>query len=212
VSGVLLGAAAPVEVGRDDARSAARRELARPEYQADQPTLAERVARWVIDFFSDLLDRASAAAPGGYLGLLVLLALLVVAVVAFRLRTGPLGAARRGPEGLFAGAVRSSDDHRRGAEQHAEAGRWDEALRERLRALIRGLEERGLLDSRPGRTADEAAREAGGALPEHAEDLLRAARTFDDVWYGGRPADRDGYERLRTLDESVRRARVNSPA
>ena len=202
-----LAAAVPVDISRDDARSAARRELARQEYQADQPSLTERAARWVMDFLGDLLDRASGASPGGYAGLVVMLLLLVAAVVAIRLKVGPLARAGRAEDTLFVGATLTAAEHRRAAEGHATAGRWDEALRERLRALIRDLEERGLLDPRPGRTADEAARDAGAALPSYAGDLRDAAVAFDDVWYGGRPATREAYQQVTVLDEALRRAR-----
>ena len=46
---------------------------------------------------------------------------------------------------------------------------------ERYRALVRSLEERGLVDERPGRTADEAAAEGAAALPT-AAGLLPAGR------------------------------------
>jgi hypothetical protein len=209
---LTIAAAVPVDIDRDDARSAARRELTRAEYQADQPSLIERVARWVMDFLSGLLDRASGASPGGYAGLVVLLLLIVVAVVAIRLKVGPLARAGKAQESLFLGAALTAADHRRAAEGHAGAGRWDEALRERLRALIRDLEERGLLDPRPGRTADEAARDAGAALPSYAADLRAAAVAFDDVWYGGRPATRAAYHQVTVLDEALRRTRPSAQA
>ncbi|MFD0347693.1 DUF4129 domain-containing protein [Kitasatospora aburaviensis] len=76
-----------------------------------------------------------------------------------------------------------------------------------MRALVRALEERTLLDARPGRTADEAAAEAGRSLPEHAAALTAAARTFDDIAYGDRTADRAAYQLLRDLDQALERAR-----
>ncbi|MGP3975603.1 hypothetical protein ACTWQF_16645 [Streptomyces sp. 8N114] len=36
-----------------------------------------------------------------------------------------------------------------------------------------------MLDPRPGRTADEAAAEAGNALPDHSDQLRAAALTSD---------------------------------
>jgi hypothetical protein len=76
-----------------------------------------------------------------------------------------------------------------------------------MRAIVRSLEERALLAPRPGRTADEAAAEAGRSLPPHADELRAAARAFDDITYGGRTADRRSYERLRDLDLELERAR-----
>ncbi|HCA84735.1 MAG TPA: hypothetical protein DEQ61_04090, partial [Streptomyces sp.] len=77
----------------------------------------------------------------------------------------------------------------------------------RMRALVRSLEERALLDPRPGRTADEAAAEAGRPLPAHADRLRAAARDFDDVVYGGRHATAETYARLRELDVELQQAR-----
>jgi hypothetical protein len=66
------------------------------------------------------------------------------------------------------------------------------------------MEERGVLESRPGRTADEAAAEGGAALPECAAGLRSAAQVFDDVWYGGRPATPAHDQALRELDDALR--------
>src|SRR5690606_2815683 len=95
-------------------------------------------------------------------------------------------------------------DHRAAAGRHAAAGQWAEAIRERLRAIGRDLEERVILDARPGRTADELAIEAGAVLPEHAERLREGARIFNDVWYGDRPGTEEGYATLTALDEALR--------
>jgi hypothetical protein len=131
---------------------------------------------------------------------------LVVAVVR-RVRPG----ARAGTRTLFAGRVRSAAEHRAAADAAAAQGDWAEAVRERLRAVVRDLEERGLLDVRPGRTADEAAVLGGQVLPDVAADLRTAARVFDDVWYGGRTATADSDAQLRAVDDAVRAARPRQP-
>ena len=46
-------------------------------------------------------------------------------------------------------------------------------------------EERGLIDAHPGWTADEVAAEVGQRVPDAREPLDVAARTFDEVRYGG---------------------------
>ena len=76
-----------------------------------------------------------------------------------------------------------------------------------FRALVRGLEERALLDPRPGRTADEAATEAGRLLPGHASELRAAAQVFDGVRYGGQAATGAGYARITRLDTDVERTK-----
>ena len=201
-------AGVPVELGREEAARLAQQELSKQVYQERRPGLWQRLVRWLLDQAGELLDRVAGVSPGGRSGLVVLALLVVVAIVAVRLRVGPFG--RRSPvdPALFTGRVRTADEHRAAADAHADRGEWAEAVRERLRAVVRSLEERAVLDERPGRTADEAAAEAGAVLPSCADDLRRATRLFDDVWYGGRPADPTGDAALRALDEKVRGTRA----
>lgn len=93
--------------------------------------------------------------------------------------------------------------HRYNAEQAAGNGDWQEAIRERFRAVIVVLDERGLLPERPDRTADEAARDAGHVLPEHAAALADAALAFDEVEYGEYAGSAQGYAVIRAVDEAV---------
>lgn len=93
--------------------------------------------------------------------------------------------------------------HRRTAQNAASAGDWAEAIRERFRAVISTLDERGLLPERPERTADEAARDAGEILPEHRLALAAAALAFDEVEYGEYVGGPDGYDRIRAVDEQI---------
>jgi hypothetical protein len=198
----------PVDLGRDAAQQAAREELAKQVYREAGPGLTERFLRWLVDTATDLLDGAAGVSPGGKVGALVVLLLLVAAAIAVRRRLGPVRRAAGGDQPLFAGAERSAAEHRRAADAHAAAGEWAEAVRERLRAVVRDLEERGVLDPRPGRTADEAATEAGAVLPACAGPLRAGARIFDDVWYGGRPGTPNADDELRALDQAVRSSRA----
>lgn len=192
---------------RDPAREAAERELSKPVYHQNDPGLVERALDRFWEWVDDLFGRASGATPGGGLGLLVVLLLTILVIAALWWRLGTPHRTATDPATLFDDGPRSAADHRAAAEAHATAGRWSEAVQERMRAVVRSLEERTLLDPRPGRTADEAAAEAAGPLPQHAADLRAAARAFDDVTYGGRTADPDTYARLRTLDLALERAK-----
>ncbi len=197
----------PVTTPRDPAREAAERELSERLYHQDDPSLFSRAVDRLWEWIGGLLDRASGATPGGAVGLLVIVLVAALALAALWWR---LGSPRRtaGTAGvLFGGGLRSAADHRRAADAHAAAGRWTEAVQERMRAVVRSLEERTLLDPRPGRTADEAAAEAAVSLPDHAADLRAAARAFDDVTYGGRTGRPETYERLRALDSTLDRAK-----
>ncbi|WP_405492283.1 DUF4129 domain-containing protein [Streptomyces sp. NBC_00096] len=205
--GGLLSETPPVTTGREAAREAARHELSRPEYHRNDPGLFRRAMDRFWDWIGSLFEHASGATPGGTAGLVAVavLVLLVVAALWWRLGTPRRAATAAGH--LFDDRVRSAADHRAAAEALAADSRWNEAVQERMRAVVRSLEERTLLDPRPGRTADEAAAEAAVSLPSHAADLRAAARTFDDVTYGARPADATMYATLRTLDQALSRTK-----
>ncbi|MDF4251002.1 DUF4129 domain-containing protein [Streptomyces sp. WMMB303] len=196
----------PLTTPRLPAREDAERELSRPEYHQHDPSLPHRAVDWLWDRLGDLLRTAAEAAPGGSVGLTVLALVLALLLVALRLRLGALRTRRTtGSATLFPDRLRSAADHRAAAEAHAQAQRWTAAVQERMRALVRSLEERALLDPRPGRTADEATTEAATVLPGLAEPLRAAARTFDEVSYADRPADPTDYALLRDLDNLLLR-------
>lgn len=194
---------------RDGARSDARRELLRAPYREAQPPLALRVLRFVLDALDELLDAASGL-PGGRGGVVLLALLLVGVVVVVLVRLGPLQRGRGRRPDLDTGTRLTAAGHREAAEQAAAEGRYADAVRERLRAVVRELEGRGVLDARPGRTAGEVARDGGAAVPELATDLARAAAVFDAVWYGGRTADAGSYAVLVAVDERATQARVSA--
>lgn len=195
---------------RDGAREAVQEELRRREYVEAQPSLVTRFLREVGETLGDLLDRAAGVAPGGLLGALALAVLLGLFVAVVLARIGPLSRGSTAAP-LFEGSrTLSATDHRRLAESAAAEGRFAEAVRERLRAVVRELELRGALDPRPGRTAGEVARDAGAAVPALAEDLSRATTLFDEIWYGGRPADASSYAVLVAVDDEVRAARLTA--
>jgi hypothetical protein len=198
-------------IGRDEAHELARRELDKPIYHRDRPSWLERVLDRVGDWLRDLMDRSAEPTAhgngGGWISLVViaLLVAVVIGLVMWLMRDRLNIRSRRRP--LLEETPSTARGHRENAEDHAAAGQWAEAIRERLRAIARDLEERAVLGPRPGRTADELAAEAGGTLPDLADDLRTGVRIFDDVWYGGRPGTQEGYIRLRDLDERVRTAK-----
>ncbi|GAA3372139.1 DUF4129 domain-containing protein [Streptomyces sannanensis] len=194
---------APVDTPRVPAREAAERELSKPMYHENDPNLFERALNRFWEWIGDLFAAASGAAPGGVLGLVVIVLVVVGLLLALWWRLGTPRLAPGSAAVLFDDRPRSAAEHRTAAEAHAAAQRWNEAVQERMRAVVRSLEERALLDPRPGRTADEAAAEASRTLPDHSERLRAAAREFDDVTYGGRTADQQAYLRLRELDLDI---------
>ncbi|MFJ3618649.1 DUF4129 domain-containing protein [Streptomyces iakyrus] len=197
----------PITTPRDPAREAARRELSKRMYHENDPSLFQRALDAFWDWLGKLFNAASTATPGGTLGLIVVILAVIAVLAALWWR---LGTPRRQPTSsatLFDDRPRSAADHRATAEAHAAQGHWNQAVQERMRALVRALEERALLDVRPGRTADEAAAEAGRALPAHTDRLRTAARDFDDVTYGGRSATEQSYHRIAELDRHLERAK-----
>jgi hypothetical protein len=194
--------------GRDEAREAAQRELAKHRYRAAEPPWYVRLIRWLLHELDSLLSRASDTVPGGGWGLL-LLALLVVALAALLLvRLRPTARRTTGDLLFGLGQELTAAQHGELAERAAAWGQCADAVRERLRAVVRELEARGVVEPRPGRTADEVALEAGRVLPALATALRDGARLFDEVWYGGRPADASSYAALVALDDRVVAARL----
>ncbi|MEU6775827.1 DUF4129 domain-containing protein [Streptomyces sp. NPDC046759] len=198
----------PVTIPRDPAREAARRELSKRMYHENDPGLFQRALNAFWDWLDRLFNSAASATPGGAVGLLVVVLFVVAVLAALWWR---LGTPRRQPAStaavLFDDRPRSAAEHRATAEAHAVQGHWNQAVQERMRAIVRSLEERTLLDVRPGRTADEAAAEAGRALPAHTDRLRAAAREFDDVTYGGRRTTEQSYDRIAELDRDLERTR-----
>lgn len=197
-------------VGRDQARELARRELEKRIYRRDEPSWLERIWQRFTDWVSDLLQRSGSAQPdagGGWVSLAVIIVVLAVAIGLVAWLMWNRRNTRSARAALLADQPSTARDHRDVAEDYAAAGRWAQAIRERLRAIARELEERVIIDPRPGRTADELAAEAGTALPAHAAELHACVRVFDDVWYGDRPGTAEGYARLTALDAALRSAR-----
>ncbi|SED19931.1 protein of unknown function [Streptomyces sp. KS_5] len=193
----------PLTIPRDPAREAARRELSKGMYHENDPSWFQRALDSFWDWVEDLFNSASTVTPGGPLGLVVVILVVVAVIGALWWR---LGTPRRQPTSsaaLFDDRPRSAAEHRAAAEAHAAQGHWNQAVQERMRAIVRSLEERALLDVRPGRTADEAAAAAGRSMPAHTDRLRAAARDFDDVTYGGRTAPQQAYRRIAELDRDL---------
>ena len=138
----------------------------------------------------------------------MLLAVLAVALVVGARTVGrPLGRGRARGTAALVDAVTTAEQYRARAARARSAGDHAGALRDGFRAVVRACEERALLAPDPGRTADEAAREVGGWLPELAPELTAVARRFDDVTYGSHAATTADAERAHRLDRDVAAAR-----
>jgi hypothetical protein len=191
----------PVDLTREQAQRLAELELSDPAYRAAQPSLIERAVAWLVEWVQRVAGRAAEAAPGGWLGILGLVLLIVVAVLFIRWRLGPVS--RSAGLTFTVDPGTSAAQYRTHADELAASGLWDEAVSERMRALVRGSQERGLIDAHPGWTADEVATEVGVRVPDARDSLIVAARAFDEVRYGGRPGSSAAYRSVADADDRV---------
>lgn len=191
-----------IEIDRDAAHDAAQRELSKPIYP--RASLTDRLEDWLAQLVYKLMVEASSV-PGGWFTLtIVLLLVAAAAVVAVRVAMRTIRTNRGRDSALFGTNELTSAEHRATAEQLAAQGNWSAAIRHRLRAVARHLEETGVLNPVPGRTATELARDAGTAIPGLAGELRHAAEAFNDVTYGGRPGTESGYRLIADLDDHLR--------
>jgi len=199
----------PVQPGADEARAWLENELNDPVYHRS-PSLLQRLLDWLAGLFR---DAPALALPPRTAVLVVVGALVVVAAVAWWV-AGPV---RRATRRASAGAVMVDGEQRSAAELRAAAdaaaadGAWDLAVADRFRAVVRALEERALLDERPGRTAHEVVILAARRLPARTEDLRGAGTLFDDVVYGGVRAGEQDDAWLRSVDARVAAERPVGP-
>ncbi|MDX1871307.1 DUF4129 domain-containing protein [Mycolicibacterium sp. 120266] len=198
-----------LDIDSDAAHEAAQRELSKPIYP--KPSLTDQLWAWLEALLYRVFS-AGSSVPGGWItiGLLSLL-VVIAAVVAIRVAMRTTHTRRGGEVALFDGHQLGSAEHRALAQQSAAQGDWAAAIRHRLRAVARRLEETEVLDPEPGRTATELAREAGTALPDVRDELSRAAEVFNDVTYGARTATEAGYRVIADLDDRLDRAAATPP-
>ena len=192
-----------IDIDRETAHDAAQQELAKPIYP--RPSLSDQLSQWLDELLYRLILEGSSV-PGGWFTIAIL-ALLVVAgfVVAVRIARRTMRTNRSAGQSLFGMHELSADEHRATAQAHAAQGNWAAAIRHRLRAVARQLEETGILNPVPGRTASELARDAGELLPVFSADLRRAAAVFNDVTYGEQPGTEADYRMVADLDDALRR-------
>ena len=198
-------------ITRDGAAHAAHEELSKRVYQQARPSIEQQVLGAIWRWLDHAYHRIVGATPGGAVGLLLIIVALAAAAVAFTQRRGVSARRRGGATGLDLPADVTSESLRAEAEAFAARREWAEAVRARLRAVVRTLEERGVLDPRPGRTAAEVAAEAGSTRPDLRDPLWIGAQTFGEIWYGRRTATAADDEALRRVDAAVRSRPAGAP-
>ena len=196
-----------------ESRAQAREILQERRFRgSDVPRPFAGILRWlgerlqpVADFFEDL----SVKTPGGppvlfaILGALVLLAASLLARGSIRRRAAAAARAAR----ARSPACDDPGDLERDADRAAAAGEWETAVRLRFRAGLLRLDARDAIEYRPSLTTGEVRR----AIVSPAFD--RVGSDFDEIAYGGRPAQeadaqasREGWARV--LSETGRGGRA----
>lgn len=190
-----------VLIDRDPAHDAAENELAKPIYP--KPSITERFWNWIIERLDSLISD-SMGVPGGWFTLTILFILVAcVIALAIRIALRTMRTNRGAEQGLFGASELSATQHRSTAEQFAATGDWTSAIRHRLRAIARHLEETGALPAVPGRTATELARDASQLAPDLAGEFSTSATIFNDVTYGEQPGTEMGYRIITDLDHRL---------
>lgn len=211
---IALPAAVPVQPDAGTARRWLLDELAKPAYQAAQPTPWDRAVQAFLAWFASLFDAKHAGAPP--IALAVAIAIVVVVLVAALLLFGLPRRNRRSTVGALFGADdrRSAAEMRRAAEGAMARGDWSLAVLERFRAVARGLDERTLVAVFPGTTATGFAVNAGRVFPSELGELQAAAELFDAVRYADEAATREDALSIAALDDRLAAARplVAEPA
>jgi hypothetical protein len=191
-----------IDIDRDAAHDAAQRELNKPIYP--RPSLTDEIIDKINEFLFKLVLKTSHIS-GGWFTVTVLVILVAIAIfVAIRIARRTMRTRRGGDYELFGAGQLTAAQHRATAEAFAAEGNWAAAIRHRLRAVARELEETNVLTQVPGRTANELAHDAGEALPHLVGELSQAATAFNDVTYGERPGTQAAYQMIADLDDHLR--------
>lgn len=168
--------------------------------------LEDLIARWVAGV-------GHGSAVSILVLVLILLALAALTVLLLR-RTGLVrrSAAVRVATGLDADPTLSAAQLRGRARILLEEGDLDESVVVSLRALVRDLQERTVLEVTRGMTAHEASVAAAAAFPDVAGRLTRTAGAFDTAAYSRRHVDPKQAEDAVLLAEYLHEARPDLTA
>ena len=194
-----MAAEPPVIPGAGEARRWAAEELSKQEYRDAAPSWLDSLWRNFLDWLQSLDGSAGDAAPvPSPVIALVVAAIIAAAIILARPR---LNARVRQAKDVFERETAlAAADYRRRAEAAAAGGKWGDAVVDRFRAVVRRAEDRGVLDTQPGRTADEAARALSVPFSSESVRLSRAAATFDGIRYGNGVAGSRDYQEMVELD------------
>ncbi len=214
MSALRLSATPPLVPDADEARRWAEQELSNAAYEAARPTPIDRIAQAVGDALAQFFQQPLPGTWGPAAAVVATVVVIVVVAAALLIWGRPRSAARsrsRTPADLFGEQVDvSADELRADAARLAADADWPAAVAAAVRALARGLDERGLVTIPPGATVQAFSRAAAARFPAERDAFAQCAADFDDVRYLRRPGTRATYERVRALDERVVRTRATA--
>jgi hypothetical protein len=191
----------PLDPSPDDARSALRRELVRPEYYEDN--LLQRLLRWLQRQLDQGVEAALDVPPLQTFAAMLIGVLLVGALVWLARRARVSARAPRGAQAVLTDEAITAAQLRARAEASLAAGRHEEALIDGFRSLAARQVERGRLIDSPEATAHEVAGLLAVEYPERRARVDAAAALFDSVLYGDRPATREQAAGVLALDDEL---------
>lgn len=183
------------DIDPDDARDAADDILSRSEFRERPQTLVSRALEWLSDRFADLLGDVLGGDRGTFFGYLIV-ALAIVVALYLLWRVMPrrrLASPDDGPQVTIVTEERPSrrDWLARAAAAEAD-GRWEDAVHARYHALTEGLADGAELSPEPSVTSGEHRRHFALRNRDEPARVGRFDRTtdrYEQVWFGGDPAD-----------------------
>lgn len=180
----------------------AREILLRAEFQDPERSIAGRVLDWIGERVANFFDATIGGLFAGDTSSAAMVLLAVVAIVLGYVIFKSLGrrtvtgrAAERKLEADIS-ARRNAQDWLRLAKASEQAGDFESAVRCYYRAATAQLIDSGHIEDAPGVTARQVERQAelpGGVERDALADMTGV---FEDVWYGGSPADADTARRI----------------
>ncbi|QQM66977.1 DUF4129 domain-containing protein [Actinomyces weissii] len=201
-------AEAPATPDAEAAREAAREELSKPVYHP-RPNPLRLLWEWFVNQVTGARLLPAGLPQWVSVAIVLVAASLLVGVLVIVLSRYTRVRRRNRAHALFDSDARDSAALARDADAAAVAGDFVTAVVERFRAVIRSLDERGLLEDYPGMTAQEAASLASAALAgarlpdgtslELTGPLHEAGDLFDAVRYGERPPSQEEDRWMRQL-------------
>ena len=195
----------PLVPSPDEARSALRRELLKPDYYEGNPV--RRLLTWLERQLDKGVEAAVDLPPLQTFAAMAIAALLIGTLVWLAARARSSARAPRDRQTVLTDEAITASQLRARAQAALEAGRHEDAVVDAFRALAARQVERGRLDDTPGATAHEVAGVLAAEYPQRRDRVDAAAALFDSVLYGDRPASRAQALDVLALDDDLAVAR-----